>query len=220
MLINADFSQSVMMTPEQYEWIPSPQKGIDRVMLDRIGAEKARATSIVRYAPSSIFPPHNHPNGEEILVLDGTFSEKGHDYPTGWYLRNPDGTSHQPFSHDGAVIFVKLRQMSSDDDQTIRVNTNLIEAWHTENGQRICPLFQNENEKVELRQIPMNDLLQIESDQFTEILILDGTLNIDHQVFPTGSWIRLAKNSNHGQITAKTQVKLYLKTMKNITNID
>lgn len=220
MLINADFSQSVMMTPEQYEWIPSPQKGVDRVMLDRIGAEKARATSIVRYAPSSIFPPHNHPNGEEILVLDGTFSEQDHDYPAGWYLRNPDGTSHQPFSHDGTVIFVKLRQMSSDDDQTIRINTNLIEVWHSENGQRICPLFQNENEKVELRQIPMNDLLQIGSDQFTEILILDGTLDIDHQVFPTGSWIRLAKNSNHGQITAKTQVKLYLKTMKNINNID
>lgn len=220
MLINADFSQSVMMTPEQYEWIPSPQKGVDRVMLDRIGAEKARATSIVRYAPSSIFPPHNHPNGEEILVLDGTFSEQDHDYPAGWYLRNPDRTFHQPFSHDGAVIFVKLRQMSSDDDQTIRVNTNLIEAWHSENGQRICPLFQNENEKVELRQIPMNDLLHIESDQFTEILILDGTLDINHQAFPTGSWIRLAKNSNHGQITTKTQVKLYLKTMKNITNID
>lgn len=220
MLINADFSQSVMMTPEQYEWIPSPQKGVDRVMLDRIGAEKARATSIVRYAPSSIFPPHNHPNGEEILVLDGTFSEQGHDYPAGWYLRNPDGTSHQPFSDNGAVIFVKLRQMSSDDDQTIRVNTNLLEAWHSENGQRICPLFQNENEKVELRQIPMNDLLHIESDQFTEILILDGTLDIDQQVLPAGSWIRLAKNSNHGQITAKTQVKLYLKTMKNITNID
>lgn len=218
MLINADFSQSVMMTPEQYEWIPSPQKGVDRVMLDRIGAEKARATSIVRYAPSSIFPPHNHPNGEEILVLDGTFSEQDHDYPAGWYLRNPDGTSHQPFSHNGAVIFVKLRQMSSDDDQTIRINTNLLEVWHSENGQRICPFFQNE--KVELRQIPMNDLLQIESNQFTEILILDGTLDIDHQVFPTGSWIRLAKNSNHGQITAKTQVKLYLKTMKNITNID
>ncbi|WP_111892894.1 cupin domain-containing protein [Acinetobacter sp. MB5] len=220
MLIHADFSQSIILTPEQYEWIASPQKGVDRVMLDRIGAEKARATSLVRYAPNSIFPPHSHPQGEEILVLEGTFSEQDHDYPAGWYLRNPDGTSHQPFSHEGAVIFVKLRQMSRDDQQTVRINTNLSEAWHVENNQKICSLFQNHNEQVELRQIHQNDQLNIAPDLLTEILILDGTLKINQQVLPTGSWIRLAKGSSGWQITAETQVKLYIKTMKKITNLD
>lgn len=220
MLIHADFSQSIILTPEQYEWIASPQKGVDRVMLDRIGAEKARATSLVRYAPNSIFPPHSHPQGEEILVLEGTFSEQDHDYPAGWYLRNPDGTSHQPFSHEGAVIFVKLRQMSLDDQQTVRINTNLSEAWHVENNQKICSLFQNDNEQVELRQIHQNDQLNIAPDLLTEILILDGTLNINQQVLPIRSWIRLAKGSSGWQITAETQVKLYIKTMKKITNLD
>ncbi len=52
-------------------------------MLDRIGREQARATSLVRYAPDSVFPEHTHPGGEEILVLSGTFTENGTDYPAG-----------------------------------------------------------------------------------------------------------------------------------------
>ncbi len=112
MLINADFSQAVAIEPGQVAWVASPQAGVERMMLDRVGLEQARATSIVRYAPDSHFPPHRHPGGEEILVLDGTFSDETGDFPAGWYLRNPDGTAHQPSSAEGALIFVKLRQMA------------------------------------------------------------------------------------------------------------
>ena len=120
MLLNSDFSQRAIVTPDDYQWIPSPQPGVERVMLDRIGREQARATSLVRYAPGSKFPAHSHPGGEEILVLDGIFTENGVDYPAGWYLRSPDGSSHQPSSRGGTTIFVKLRQMSADERQPVR----------------------------------------------------------------------------------------------------
>lgn len=113
MLINADFSHQASVTADEHQWIKSPQKGVERVMLDRIGAEKARATSLVRYAPNSYFPHHLHPSGEEILVLSGTFSADDDDYPAGWYLRNPPTSGHQPHSSEGAIIFVKLRQMTT-----------------------------------------------------------------------------------------------------------
>lgn len=119
MLIHSDFSKPVILNSDQYDWVPSPQHGVERVMLDRIGAEKARATSIVRYAKLSSFPSHQHPQGEEILVLSGTFSEQGVDYPAGWYLRNPDGTSHQPSSLDGTIIFVKLRSVHDKFHRTL-----------------------------------------------------------------------------------------------------
>jgi anti-sigma factor ChrR (cupin superfamily) len=45
-------------------------------MLDRIGDEVARATSIVRYAPHSRFSSHIHGGGEEFLVLDGLFQDE------------------------------------------------------------------------------------------------------------------------------------------------
>ena len=106
MLINADFTRRAIVACQQRQWVASPQDGVERVMLDRVGAEKARATSLVRYAPDSCFPRHLHPGGEEILVLWGTFSDGSGDYPAGWYLRNPPGSSHQPSSAEGAVIFV------------------------------------------------------------------------------------------------------------------
>ena len=108
MQINVDFTQPALVHPQQHQWVASPQAGVERIMLDRTGAERGRATSIVRYAPDSRFPHHQHPAGEEILVLSGVFSEGDHHYPQGWYLRNPAGSGHAPHSAEGAVIFVKL----------------------------------------------------------------------------------------------------------------
>ena len=55
-LVNADFTQRVVIATGAMPWIPSPQAGVERRLLDRIGGEVARATSLVRYAPASAFP--------------------------------------------------------------------------------------------------------------------------------------------------------------------
>ena len=68
--INADFSSRVVLATDELPWIPSPQAGVERRMLDRVGGEVARATSLVRYAPDSIFPEHQHALGEEFLVAE------------------------------------------------------------------------------------------------------------------------------------------------------
>jgi len=68
MELNADFSQRVAVHAAELPWTPSPMAGVHRRMLDRIGDEMARATSIVRYAPRSHFSPHTHGGGEEFLV--------------------------------------------------------------------------------------------------------------------------------------------------------
>src|SRR5439155_741019 len=64
MLINADFSTPVVLRPDELSWSPSPMSGVERKMLDRVGDEVARATSIVRYAPNSHFSAHAHGGGE------------------------------------------------------------------------------------------------------------------------------------------------------------
>lgn len=159
MLVNADFSRRVVVATHQYRWVASPQAGIERVMLDRLGGEQARATSIVRYAPASCFPAHLHPEGEEILVLSGTFSEDGAHYPAGWYLRNPPGSSHQPSSSDGAIIFVKLRQMRPIEHRRVRIDTNDPATWRHRDGREICPLFTNDTEQVSLQRLVPHEAL-------------------------------------------------------------
>jgi len=67
--LNANFDQRVVVHSEQIDWIDSPVAGVQRRMLDRIGDEVARATSIVKYDPGSQFSPHIHTGGEEFIVL-------------------------------------------------------------------------------------------------------------------------------------------------------
>lgn len=112
-LLNADFAQRAVINSNAEPWQPSPSPGVDRRKLDRIGGEVARATSIVRYAPNSSFPPHRHDEGEEFLVLSGVFSDEHGDYPAGTYIRNQPGSVHAPRTGPGCIIFVKLRQMDA-----------------------------------------------------------------------------------------------------------
>ena len=213
MLINADFSRRASVTADEHQWIKSPQEGVERVMLDRIGAEKARATSLVRYAPDSYFPHHLHPGGEEILVLSGTFSADDDDYPAGWYLRNPPTSGHQPHSREGALIFVKLRQMTTTETHTIAIDTNDDSNWHTKDNREICSLYADDREQVSLQRLSTHQALF--ADTVTggaEILVIKGNLIDAGQTYSQGSWIRLPVDTE-SQIQAGSEgVTIYLKT--------
>ena len=223
MLINAEFSCRAALAPEHYQWVQSPQNGVERVMLDRVGAEKARATSIVRYAPESNFPHHLHPGGEEILVLSGTFSADNSDYPAGWYLRNPPTSGHQPYSHEGAVISVKLRQMTVDETRHVAIDTNDTDNWQEQGGREVCQLYSDAKEQVSLQRIDAGEALF--ADVIVggaELLVLEGTLIEAGQTYQSGAWIRLPVDAT-SQITAGANgAMVYLKTghLSQIIGID
>jgi len=211
MLLNADFSRLAVVTPHQYQWVASLQEGVERVMLDRVGEEKARATSIVRYAPCSRFPSHQHPGGEEILVLSGTFSEDGVHYPAGWYLRNPPGSSHQPSSEEGAVIFVKLQQMRQQEQQAVRIDTRIASFWRRQAGREICLLFSDETEQTSLQRLALGEALFTEPVIGAELLVLAGNVMADGESYGRGSWIRLPKGRYPGVLAGTHGTALYLK---------
>jgi len=212
MLINADFSRTAIVAPHEYEWVSSPQSGVERVMLDRIGAEKARATSIVRYAPNSSFPGHLHPGGEEILVLAGTFSDEGADYPAGWYLRNPPGSSHRPSSDEGCTIFVKLQQMADTEQHTVRVDTRAPSNWHRQGSREVCPLFADDSEQVGLYRLAANELLLGQLLQGFELLVLEGSVTAHGQSYEPGTWMRLPTGQHLDVIAGQQGTTVYLKT--------
>ena len=231
MLINADFSQPASLKLEQQEWVASPQDGVKRMMLDRIGAEKARATSLVRYAPESYFPHHEHPGGEEILVLEGTFSADDTHYPKGWYLRNPPGSGHKPYSDEGALIFVKLRQMPESETRYVAIDANDASYWQIVNSREICELFSDDYEQVSLQRIKVGepvfgDSLAIDyvsnaDDAVTtvggaEILVVEGALVDTENHYRPQSWIRLPAGdelTNHGTLMAGERgATIYVKT--------
>lgn len=128
MQIRADFNQKALVVPSAANWVPSPQPGVDRLMLDRIGGEIARATSLVRFGPSSFFPHHVHGGGEEFFVIEGELSDENGSYPEGIYLRDPIGSEHTPCTKQGCIIFVKLWQFSPQDTSRLVIDTT-SQCW-------------------------------------------------------------------------------------------
>lgn len=116
------------MHAETIPWVASPIAGVHRRMLDRIGDEVARATTIVRYDPGSSFSRHAHPGGEEFVVLEGVFEDEHGAYPAGSYVRNPPGTQHTPGSRQGCMMFVKLWQFEATDVTRILIDVDRAQA--------------------------------------------------------------------------------------------
>ena len=96
MKLNADLGRRAVALTDELPWQWSPDRSVQRRMLDRDGEEVARATSLVKYPAGSSFPAHKHGAGEEFLVLGGVFSDEFGDYPAGTYVRNPPGSAHSP----------------------------------------------------------------------------------------------------------------------------
>ncbi|PAU65865.1 anti-sigma factor [Pseudomonas sp. PIC25] len=212
MFLNADFSRRAIVAPHQYRWVASPQEGVERVMLDRLGEEKARATSIVRYAPGSSFPHHLHPGGEEVLVLSGTFSEEDEHYPAGWYLRNPPGSSHRPSSREGAVIFVKLRQMRMGECCRVRVDSRDPSSWQRQRDREICPLFSGAAEQVCLQRLAPGALLFAGPVGGAEFLVLTGEMLEQGRFYERGTWMRLPEGKYPVIAAGQQGATVYLKT--------
>ena len=197
--LHADLNQRVALDTTALPWTPSPMVGVERRLLDRRGAELARATSIVRYAPGSRFERHSHGGGEEILVLEGTFSDEQGDYPAGSYLRNPVGTSHAPFSEQGCTILVKLLQMHPADQQRLAIDTR-NGAWlpGLVNGLEVMPLHAFGSEHVALvRWAPGTKFQPHSHPGGEEILVLEGVFQDDQGTYPAGSWLRNPPGSVH-----------------------
>jgi quercetin dioxygenase-like cupin family protein len=190
MLINADFSQFVVLKPDQQDWVASPMPGVERKMLDRVGGEVARATSIVRYAPGSVFSKHTHSGGEEFYVLEGVFSDETGDFPAGSYVRNPIGTSHSPFSENGCTIFVKLRQFDPSDTEQKAVDTGSSDSGTGAHAKTQC-VHEFGSERVEIVRLESGVALDTgRSRDGQELLVLEGELLCNGYSYPAGSWLR------------------------------
>jgi anti-sigma factor ChrR (cupin superfamily) len=199
MELHADLSQRAVLNTNDLAWTPSPMEGVERRMLDRLGEEMARATSLVRYAPGSRFERHSHGGGEEILVLEGTFSDERSDYGTCTYLRNPAGSSHAPFSEQGCTILVKLHQMHPADQQQLVIDTANA-AWLPGLVRRleVMPLHAFGSEHVALVRWAPGTVFQPHGHPGgEEIVVLDGVFQDEHGSYPAGSWLRNPPGSVH-----------------------
>ncbi len=185
-MLNMNFSLPLSINLDEQPWLPSPVGGVKRKPLERSAPESGHTTSVVEYVKGASFATHSHPIGEEILVLEGVFSDEYGDYHAGTYLRNAPGSHHSPFSTQGCKLFVKLNQFCPDDHQEIRTN---ITPSSDDTAPRLLHQFEQQSTSVIFGRDSIPTLIN-SPDQKVEILIIAGHLRIDDETYTGLHWLR------------------------------
>lgn len=212
MHLNANFDERVVINHHDLPWVASPEAVVERRMLERIGNEVARATSIVRYQAGASFAAHTHDLGEEILVLEGVFSDETGDYPAGSYIANPPGSSHAPRSATGCTLFVKLRHLGPDHLEREVVDT-LTADWYQGlvDGLHVMPLMRQGTGSTLVRWQPNTYFNPHRHFCGEEIFVIEGVFEDEHGRYPQGTWIRSPHLSLHKPFS-KEGCTIFVKT--------
>lgn len=199
MKINANFRMFAATNFDAAKYIESPAYGVSRFMLDRIGDEKARATTIVKYNPNSKFPEHTHIGGEEFLVLKGTFKDQFGEFPAGTYVRNPIDSVHAPWvDEDGCTIMVKLLQMAGGEGKEplhIDLEKEKGVAGKKMDYGTVLNLYKNDftGEQVEMCWVDANKpfpTIEKGQKEGEELFVMDGSLHLDSDEYVKWGWLR------------------------------
>jgi len=193
----------------ELEWQPSPSPTVWRKRLFHAGPPEAGiVTSIVRYDAGSQFHEHGHPDGEEILVLSGTFSDERGDFAAGSYMLNPEGFRHAPSSREGCVLFVKLRQYAGLDRERVLLPGVLHTRESTAEGNwqergpgvRSLSLYRSERHPEHIRLTtlaPGAEPPAIAMREGEEIFVVRGELVDEQGTHPAHTWLRFPPGASH-----------------------
>ncbi len=198
MILNMDFSKVAVKGLSDQEWQTSPADGVSRIPLEREAAESGHTTSFVKFEAGSYFPRHTHPQGEELYVLEGVFSDENGDYPAGTYIRNPPGSNHKPFTKEGCTLFVKLDQFQQDDTKLVIIKPE-DRQWGSGIGNlKVMPLHAFNTESTALVWWPENEVFQPHTHfGGEEIVVLKGKFIDEHGEYKAGTWLRSPHMSSH-----------------------
>lgn len=106
---DADQRQVGVDTTGEEGWQPVEEATVDILPLHRYGAETVR---MVRMDPGTRLKRHDHPGGEEILVIEGGFEDEHGRYVEGHWIRNPSGSDHAVTSDEGCLLYIKAGHLA------------------------------------------------------------------------------------------------------------
>jgi ChrR Cupin-like domain len=203
--IHGDLSARIAIDTRQLPWTASPSMTVWRKRLHLVGpAESGQVTSVVRYDAGARFPGHDHPEGEEILVLEGVFSDEQGDWPAGSYLLNPEGFRHAPYSSGGCLLFVKLRQYPGTHRRHVALATEAL-PWLPGHGCALKVLYSQtgfaDSTRLE-RWGPGTAQARLSYPQGAEVFVLRGSFTDEHGAYGPHTWLRLPAHSQHTLGTA------------------
>ncbi len=193
--LNADLGARVIARASEMDWVASPAGGVERKRYHRFGPpESGQVTSLVRYLPGARFPLHPHPGGEEIYVIEGTFSDARGDWPAGSWLANPEGFEHAPWSDEGCLIFVKLRQYPGARPRAGLDTNGPAARWQPgAQGGEVLRLLDDARfpERISLERLPAGTELAFYAEGGLEAFVVAGLVEVDDEPVDAFAYLRL-----------------------------
>ena len=212
--LNGAMDERLIVRACEQDWVASPAGGVERKRFHRVGPpESGQVTSLVRYLPGARFPRHPHPEGEEILVIEGVFSDDRGDWGAGSWLANPEGFEHAPFSEGGCVVFVKLRQYPGARPQA-GIDTRGSDArWHAgAQGGEVQRLLDDGRfpERITLERWPSGQSLALFAPGGIELFVVSGAIAVDGERMDAHAFLRLPVNEP-ARVTALEDAEVWIK---------
>lgn len=192
---------------DDLSWQPSPSPSVWRKRLFHQGPPEAgMVTSIVRFEPGSEFPHHGHPDGEEVFVLEGVYSDARGSFPAGTFLLSPQGFEHAPFSIEGCLLLVRLRQYAGADRASVVLDTRAGHWVALAPGVRRLALYDSaryaeSKSLIELQ--PGAALPPREWREGVELFVIKGELGVEERRYPRHTWLRLPRGAARRLRTAQ-----------------
>ena len=113
-------------------WHPTKFQGVEFKTL-LIDPDTGMLTSLVRMAPGSVLPDHEHIQIEQTYVLEGRLLDEDGEVSSGNFVWRPAGSRHAAHAPDGALligIFMKPNRFFHDDgSETDMLGRDYDKTW-------------------------------------------------------------------------------------------
>lgn len=197
--LNIDFERVVVVNTEELPWLPMTGEGVTQRLLEKIGTDICRTTTIIRCLAGSPIPAHALDQGEEIIVLEGEYTDELGDYPAGAYIKNPTGTQHTSTTGSGCVLFVKQGHLQQEDTERVVVDVaNSDWRQGMVAGLSVMPLSEFKGEHNALVRWQPGTVFNAHRHWGgEEIYVLEGVFEDEFGRYPKGTWVRNPHLSQH-----------------------
>lgn len=108
--MSTDIQDYIVKTNSE-KWSPLEEEGIDCIGINWMPLRwegNRPVTFLLKFDPGAKYPYHNHPAGEEILVLEGSCELENTIFNKGDYLYTPPNFKHSVKSAKGCTLFLMV----------------------------------------------------------------------------------------------------------------
>ena len=106
-------NRNQLVRSNEIEWTPLNEDGISGIYIKSLMFDdetKRSPTFLLKFDAGATYPLHNHPGGEEVLVLEGDIKLGKDELKAGDYLFTAANNKHRVSTENGCVVLLKVPQ--------------------------------------------------------------------------------------------------------------